>query len=294
MPNIEEARQELMFETLHKPFREIYNLEEVNVLATNVRKKKKFDEYWKDRDDKFSAFYEQIFLYSGNQSDVSKEEIVKELTCQVKLLIKSLKEMVEMDIGFSEPFREYQLIQFIPKTVIEWGVIFAWILLHKIGTSDEKENIHLVSRARIDEWLLGRVLERQIEEFPIIKGDLDPENCDGLVKILIFHQNWYKTDSELNPVIMMRKMLSNPEVHDFLAINRYQEVLWFNSERFLFLIRSLLLIALITTISENQDPFLLPKELQPILKAYQAWYNGYTSSDFQIEKLLNQIQSEFM
>jgi glycosidase len=290
VPNIEEARQELTFESLHRPFKEIYNLEEINALATNIRKKRKFDEYWKGRDDKFSDFYGQIILYSGNLTNLEKEAILRDLSNHLRFSLKSMKEMLEMDIGFSKPYGEYQLEDFLPKSLIEWGVVFAWILLNKIGITEEEESLYSISRARLDELLLGRVVEKQLSNFPTIKGDLDPKSSSSLVKILISHQNWFKEKPDINPLTIMRKMLSDPDIHDFLAINRYQEILWFNSERFLALVRSLLIIALISTISDNEDPFLLPKELQPILMTYQKWLEGYSSSEFQIEKFLNQLQ----
>ena len=292
VPDIEETRQELMYESLHRLFREIYNLDEINSLITSIRKKNDLNEYWKANKKAISEFYEQVNLYTTSTTKSSNKKIEEHILQCLESETNSINYMLEMDVGFSDPNKEYKIGDFVPESVMEWGAIYAWLILHNIGLINGQEDKNNVARARLDELFLGMIIERQLANIPLNKTDLDPESNTNLIKILISHQNWYQENSEINPLPLMRKMLSDPEIHDFLKINNFQDILWFNAERYTILIRSLITILIITVIKENKDPFLLAKELKPLLLVYQAWNEGLSKSECQIERLLIHLENK--
>jgi glycosidase len=80
-----------------------------------------------------------------------------------------------------------------------------------------------ISRAWIDEWLLGKIIRQTFR-------DLDDDEPGAerhllLVKILV------KNVQTLQPA-NIQTLLSDPEVQVFIGVNRYQDVLWFNQESF--------------------------------------------------------------
>ena len=170
-----------------------------------------------------------------------------------------------MDFAFSSLNQDFQLESYLPSSINDWGVVLAWVLLRRLC---KEKNMPIISRSQIDEWFLGRVLEEQLTKFPKEKYDLNAKDSAVLVKILVSHQNWITRDEINDPNKVIQELLKDPEVHFFLNINRYQDVLWFNEERFSIFIKAITLIALLELISTENDPYSLMKKLESVKRKW--------------------------
>jgi hypothetical protein len=85
----------------------------------------------------------------------------------------------------------------------------------------------------------------------------------------------------------VEKLLNDSEVHQFLWVNRYNEILWFNKEAFEELLWWLMLIS---AIEIGFDPFRPVNEMMRNLERrwsmIQTLQEAEKQSEYQVEKLL--------
>jgi hypothetical protein len=109
----------------------------------------------------------------------------------------------------------------------------------------------------------------------------------ALVKVLTSHQRWFARESldiPLRAYPILRTLLQDDEVQQFLRVNRYQNVLWFNKEAFEQLSWWLLLVAIAATPlrseAEARDDILAAyKVVRQLLRAEEE-------SGYRVEELL--------
>jgi hypothetical protein len=94
---------------------------------------------------------------------------------------------------------------------------------------------------------------------------------------------------------VLESWLKDDEVQQFLQVNRYQDVLWFNRETFEQLLRWMLLVALITICA---DPLRSADETaQEISQCYDVvnkLQQAKEESGYQVEKLLGAARNEML
>ena len=176
----------------------------------------------------------------------------------------------------------------LPLNKTGFTVAYAWILLKDLGETKELTDYSVKSRSRIDQWHLSHVLRNQLSTFSWVSPD-EIDLLVNLVKILIRHQNWFKTDKSTKTSMILRSLFANPEIHDFLHINRFKDVLWFNSDNFDKLVSFLGLIALVNLgkVDSNVDRYHL--EAKKVHEIITKWTRASKQSNYQVEKLLNSL-----
>ena len=148
-----------------------------------------------------------------------------------------------------------------------------------------------ISRTWIDEWLLGKIITNALR-------DLGSEEhlawrSVGIIKILNSQQDWYdkQVPRKLRSYRALKSWLSVSEIHQFLGVNRYQDILWFNKESFEELIWWMFTISLIE-ISATDD--LTNNVTAQVIERYdiiRALSKAAKETGYQIEGLLNAIKN---
>jgi len=81
--------------------------------------------------------------------------------------------------------------------------------------------------------------------------------------------------------------LKDSELRDFLQVNRYRDLLWFNKEAFNELLQWLLAMAVLDAIrTSGKDKKVLCKELERRYKIVRKFQTAEKKSEYQLEKLL--------
>ncbi|MHA1946244.1 MAG: alpha-amylase family glycosyl hydrolase [Candidatus Hodarchaeales archaeon] len=285
VPNIEESRQELLYASLHSAFRAFFNLETVIEFASVARKNDDISDFMEKKSELLSKFFTE--LSSNIENKDSMLAIENDLYNSTQLILNSFFRIKTMDFAFSSLDQDFQLESYLPSSINEWGVVLAWVLLRRLC---KEKNMPIISRSRIDEWFLGRVLEEQLMNFPKEKYDLNAKNSAVLAKILVSHQNWITRDEINDPNKVIQELLKDPEVHYFLNINRYQDVLWFNEQQFSIFIKGITLVALLELISTENDPYSLMKKLESIFTVNFSWKKALSESEYKLAKFLELLQ----
>ena len=113
-----------------------------------------------------------------------------------------------------------------------------------------------------------------------------------LLKILVAHQNWFEAlpAKKKYAASILKTWLKDPEIQEYLRINRYEGVLWFNREAFDKFTRGLLTVALISTTSDTE---LSDQEISSrTLRCYKIIHHirkASIKSGYQVEKLLDSV-----
>jgi hypothetical protein len=107
--------------------------------------------------------------------------------------------------------------------------------------------------------------------------------------LLTAHQGWFK---EKRAYRFLESLLKDNEVQQFLQINRYNDILWFNREAFDDLLWWLRLLAAIEISSDPQRPALqAAKDLEDCNGTIETLNEAVKKSGYQVEKLLEILRS---
>ena len=129
---------------------------------------------------------------------------------------------------------------------------FGWLFVHSLGSILNGENMAAEqSRGWIDEWMLDRIFRGVFDEL----GFDDKDIWEGLslIKIFTAHQNWNRYEGKLHAYTVLESFMNDSEVQQFLQINRYKEVLWFNKETFELLLSWMLFTGVIGIMADRRE-----------------------------------------
>jgi hypothetical protein len=89
----------------------------------------------------------------------------------------------------------------------------------------------------------------------------------------------------------LESLLKENEVQQFLQMNQYNNILWFNKEAFEEMIWWLMMAAALTIGSDPLRPVnAVIEELERCYSIIQAWQQAEEKSEYQVEKLLSALQ----
>ncbi|MFW9951286.1 MAG: hypothetical protein ACFFKA_14295, partial [Candidatus Thorarchaeota archaeon] len=178
------------------------------------------------------------------------------------------------------------LKKLFPNSDYEWGIIVSWELMRLLGKVVSDLNYELRSRSWLDEWRLSKYIKNTLHK---LSTDENGKLIDSilLIKLLISHQDWFKLKEEktVNTRYDLLNVLSDPEIHQYLNFNRYQEVLWYNAESFDLLVRWLSVINIIYLLKSS--PINKITDLSQIINNYKYYIETSNKSMFKVESLLN-------
>jgi hypothetical protein len=167
------------------------------------------------------------------------------------------------------------------------GTLLAWLIVHRLGEIVDAADFEARSRSWVDQWQLGGIIAETLQDLGV-----EPSaawQAVGVVKLLTTHQRSLMSSvpGERQVSAILQSLLEDGEVQQFLQVNRYDDVLWFNHEAFDQLLGWLLLVAMVKT---SADP------LRPATEVVESFLEYYTivqklhvaeqKSGYQVEKLL--------
>ncbi len=158
-------------------------------------------------------------------------------------------------------------------------ILYAWVFLHATGMIVDGENSSDQSRSWIDEWLFGKKTQSVLSAL----NALDPGYAIDIIKILTIYKSWFESEEPetARAHALLSSFFNDHYVQHFVGVNRYNEVLWFNQERFELLMWWIFIVSVIDDISEGTSK-LIPERYCVIKRCL-----GYEQqSGFQVEKLM--------
>jgi len=149
--------------------------------------------------------------------------------------------------------KDFSSIKWLPAALI------SWVVLSEVSVITNAKNGGEQILSWIDEWHLGNAVEKTLKEY----GFSDNEVHSALlaIKIAIRNQNWI-SEALAQPIeVLLRKLVSDIDVQNFIQENRYNDILWFNREAFLELLTILQAVAVVDALKANYSNSALAEKL---------------------------------
>ena len=281
--NINETLHEIIYQPLLESFKNIVNSNNFK----NLLKSQETEVILEGINEQLNSFLLEVKKYSSSDKDVTEieKEVYSELTATL-LLHKDLPRL-ELSANLKK-----SLINILPKSEFEWGMVLSWIFIHQLGRIVSEKNYELKSRSFFDEWRLSKYIINTLRDLAITK---DEKGLDvgSIIKLMVSHHNWSKSleYSEKNFYAIFQSFFSDPEIQVYLKVNRYHNILWYNAEEFVNFTRWIWLTAVIDRITNKKDN--LSKELYELLNDYQKIEELAKNSKYQVTTFLEDIQNIF-
>jgi glycosidase len=247
VPNIEESMQELFLQPIHNRFKDLVNAPLFKRLVAENKKLVAEEapltssEISAEIEEKIVALLREIKHFTsagGNETALAKEITVK---------LNKMLSLPHLPQGFPPMATDAKRIALKHPDAPHFG----WLFVHSLGSILNGEGMIVEqSRGWIDEWMFDRILRGVFDEL----GFDDKNTWEGmsLIKIFTSHQNWNQSGEELHAYTVLESFMNDSEVQQFLQINRYKEVLWFNKETFELLLSWMLFTGIIGIIATAQ------------------------------------------
>jgi hypothetical protein len=187
--------------------------------------------------------------------------------------------------GIEPKIKEY-LKEKLADDLTIWNTLLGWLFVHALGKVVSRKDFPEVSRSWIDEWRLGKVIKGVLGELGL--DDTASWELITIIKLLTSHQGWFE---EKNAYQVLVSLLKDNEVQQFLQINRYNDILWFNREAFDDLLWWLMMLAAVEISSDLQRPAnRVAKDLEDCYGMVQNLKDAKEKSGYQVEKLLELLR----
>lgn len=283
VPNMNDALNDVIYQPIHAPFKKLIDVNMINKLI---------DEQTREHAIKsFSSIIEsllnQVENYMKGMSDVF---IIKKLLVNKMNIALNYKH--HLNNFTSEPDIIHFLNEMIPKTPLEWSIFISWVVLHQLGRVKSEDSFELRSRSLIDEWHLSKFLNNTFKEVSTDHDTVSIMDAIQLVKLMTSHQNWYETfkSSNFNAGMALERIFQDIEVQHYLSFNRYKEILWFNKEAFMELIRWLIIVAGSTFL--DMDLSKLKENLNRLERTYNMWINAARDASYKVNEILALLKEQ--
>ncbi|GAJ05508.1 unnamed protein product, partial [marine sediment metagenome] len=243
--NINETLHEIIYQPLHDKFREIVNTPNFK----NLLNPKKAEQVVEAISDKLDLFLKEVKNYSLSKKDVTgvKKEIIEKLKVISRLeqSLKHLKINQELTSIYGK---------ILPNSEFQWGILLSWLFIHQLGRVVSDKNYELQSRSWFDEWRLSKYIKNILEELSI-KEEEKTQDGISIIKLMVTLQNWSVSNkyTETNLYSIFQSFFSEPEVQQYLNVNRYHNLLWFSAESFDTFVRWTYLIAVIDQLTQFKE-----------------------------------------
>ncbi len=309
VPDLEEARKEIILHPIHTSFRELMNAGSLRWLIDNrslpdlpLDSPKTRPAALDEVESKSKKLFQEINTLTnrnGNPEDLAFE--IRALT-DAALSLPHLKKRFD-----TLEKRKYQAgLRFLENgpdgskvlkdgEAAVWASVFGWVFLSHLGKVASAEGFSDLSRTWIDEWLLGRITSECLIELGM--AETEAWKNVNLIRLLTSHQKWFDpaVEPENLAYLSLKKWLAEGEIQSFLAIHRHQGILWFNKEQFDTFLWWIYTIQVIQDTADaiiNGNVEIMEKSILRGREVIGLLQKAEVGSGYQVEKLLDAVQMQ--
>jgi glycosidase len=313
VPNIEEAMKEIFLQPVHQPFRELVNKGYFQWVIDNraeieqeesegkLTLKRVTDEGYEKSLNLLKAV--KILAEGEGYEEEAASELKRKL--EVIMTLPTLEKRYPLSRS-----RKYQAaLKYLQSRDSEemraWGGRLAWLFTHNLARTTGEEDQEEISRSWLDEWLLGKLTAHTLTEI----GLSDPHawRMVAMLKLMIGHQDWCSRSvkSKDRAFQILQSWLRDGEVQQYLNVNRYQGVLWYNKEAIEDLLWWMFNIAVIQIAAsyeagpDQQELDKIQADKHPVAEQIVACYEvirsiqeAESAAQYRLEKLLDGVKGQ--
>ena len=306
VPNIEDAMKELFLQPVHRAFRECVNAGFFRWIITNRQLPnaapalepgaEPLAQVLQEGEAKFTHLLSEINTITTADSNIA------EIAAQLKRELSAVMTLPSLAKAYPrEGSRKYgTAVKLLnpgkPSTALWsdsnprlWGVLLSWLCVHRLGMVISPAEYAQISRSWIDEWLLNKIIATALADLGL--DERGTWQAIHLVRILVSHENWWDAPGADQAFQLMETIFSNAEAQQYLGVNRYQDILWYNREAFEDLVWWLYVIAVAQCMAHlpaDQVAQAVTRRYAVIRQIQQA----SAAANYQVEKLLTALKKK--
>jgi len=278
VPDIHVALKETFLQPLLAAFTEVFSAERIRVLANADEKT------MPALLDKLEPPYRRVMATLGELSGATPQDIWPAVRGELLMLADrdrlsavydELQAIVPVTDHFADDFGRRELV--------------GWVLTHRLGEIEGRQWAAERSRSYFDEWLLSKPIGAAFQLLDTTRA----EEAQELLESLVEHQEAMKPNGSWStPLLFLQRMLDDTQVRQWLQVNRWRDVLWFNQERFEQMLGWMAAVLLLRCAVGCRTPEEERYHLNVLGKWLKRLWNAKAGSGYQVEKLLESLQEE--
>ena len=310
VPSIDEALQEMILEPILKPYRNLVAVElfeRLMVACTtgpdDTTLSFLLDEVQQRATTVSLAIQDHVLASQptghGRNAERPSPNRAADVAWEIRQKVEAVLRLAVLDryAPASKSPQYSQAIAYVKSHLDEgpatWGALLGWALTADLGkvtvsAEGDAKAISPAQRTRvwIDEWLLGKSLVATLRSLGL--DEWAAEQSLNVIRILTSHSKWAadlpSEKAPLSPIL--ERWLQDRAVRQFIGVNLFDDVLWFNKEGFETLLWWLMIAAAIEA-SAARDAT-RGQMIRRIVRAYAAvkrLLKAATRAQYQLERL---------
>ncbi len=287
VPSIDQAVLELSLRPIHVPFRELVNpgwfrwLLENRVMSEDQPLDSAPLDQYEERMLNLLRAIKEVTGGTGDEYDIAAATR-HELEAILRLLTLAVRFAAPRSPQYEAAVKWLEVNE---GDTTFWGTLFSWLAVHRLGEVSNVLDPEPQSRAWIDEWLFGKIIADTL-----IEMGTTPDaawHAVSVIKLMTTHQCWYEA-REKTASAALEGWLKDDEVLDFLKVNRFEGIVWFNKEAFEEFLRWMFTVAVIEI---TADPRRSEREaVERITDCYNIMdrlLHAEAASEYRLDKLVD-------
>jgi hypothetical protein len=290
VPSIEETLREMLLQPLQDSFKELVHVDtfrhlmEARITQPQAQLNHKLME---ETEKKIIGLLREVKQLSGGREDemTIAREVRRKLEAILYLPIFTSRYPRLQPRGVKAA-AEY-LHNGLTESTTTWATLFSWLFVHALGKAVNQRDFAGQSRTWIDEWRLGKTIFSVLRDLGIEEGAAGSSLT--VIKWLTNHQRWFemKSSDQKQAFAKLELLFKDGDLRQFLQINQYKDIWWFNKEAFEEMLWWLMMVAALEIGSDSLRPVnAVIEELERCYSMIQKWQQAEEKSECQVEKLL--------
>ena len=292
--DIELALKELFLTPLHYAFKNLINK---GMLAYIIDKglhpsEGEIDQKMLDEvEDKVCFFFNEAKNYLSVQ--INEKELAAIIVKNIQIFFQIMTADNIFNAETDKKVGEYFCAHVKKHEQSYYYMMLIWMIINQLSHFNQDTQKDQFARKLLDEWLLDKIVASVFLELGMESEDV--WLFVVILKILVLQHEWDNTfaSQKTKYYLILVKILNNSDVRHYLKVNRYQETLWFNQERFDSLCAWLFNICLLKSfILQDSGRKKTNNKYSECYKVIKKWQKMAMKSEFKLEELLKLAKDE--
>ncbi len=231
VPSVEGALREVLLQPVQNPFRQIANAGYFNYLLA-ARLSPEQDQIipglLPEAQEKTAGLINGIEFFAGYRANRDAVLVETRAGLEALLSIPIFEQRYPLPGSRTYPTALAQICESLEKHPDRWPILIGWVFTRSLGRLTGQPVPEYQSQAWMDEWGLARLLQKTYQELGY--SEETAWKMSRTVHLLNGRQGWFEKMRDRPLREVLEQWLSIGEIQQFLGVNRYQDILWFNQQ----------------------------------------------------------------
>jgi len=290
IPSIEFGMAELFIQPVLQPYKELVNPGYLQYLLAQAKSAKARVPAGvvSEAETKLKAFLHGIEIASG-QALAEKDSVLPQMLASLKATLTLPDLTTEAEA--TQMKKLAQATKFVTGNLndLHLFTLFVWSFISQIGSARGADPGGLLAQAWAEEWQLYKTFGDALGQMNYNEGDV--ARALKALRLITSQGDWYARLGQKPLREIASAWFATPEILDFLQVNRFEDILWYNREALSDLLWWMAVSALLYC--EMNPSCSRNDAVEVLLGSYdvlKAFLKADQKAEFQLEKLLEKLK----